>query len=99
MLNPTTDMETAIELQKEIQERIKGIGELFIGKKVRIITDFRDQPFGISHVVNLKGRSFIVVSCGFDGGKIWLSLSGLRCAVWLSDIEQVGVALAATEPK
>ena len=80
------DLQIAIELQEEIKERIKGIGELFIGKPVRIITDFRDQPFGISRT-NLKGRVFTVVSAGFDSGRVWLSLSGLRCAVWLSDIE------------
>ena len=64
--------------------------ELVRGRYVRIIKDFRDQPWGSSKP-NLKGKVFKVRNLFFsdiDGGcTLWLE--GVRCGVSINEVEFV----------
>lgn len=60
--------------------------DLVQGRAVRIIADWRDQPYGWSKK-NLKGTKQIVRACQFDHGDVHLWLEGLRCSINIDDVE------------
>lgn len=60
--------------------------EYVAGKKVRIIVEHRDQPFGHSKT-SLKGNVETVSDAGWNISGWYLMLKGRRCSIGIHEVE------------
>ncbi len=85
----TKDVKAAVnETTAEIQQRIKTTQEMMIGRNVRIVTEWRDQPFGSSKPSHY-GKLFKVREAWYGEGRWSLFLGDFRCGIWLREVEFV----------
>lgn len=68
-----------------IQEQLNS---QFKGKRVRILRDFHDQPWGRSKP-NLKGCEYTIQSVGVDAYNCWVFLQGLSCGISPDSIQVI----------